>query len=73
MSENATRFSLTYSSPIFNRSIIKKIGTKGQSEDVQGLINSNIPIITENLEVNQFLLLLFQLSPQPINSFIDLQ
>jgi len=73
ISKNATRFSLAYSSSIFNQDIIEKLGTRGQSLEVQDLINKNIPIIIENSEVNQFLPLLFQPSLKHINTFINLQ
>ena len=48
MKENAVRFSLAYNSLIFDKSIIKKIGTIEQTTASHDLIYNNIQISTEN-------------------------
>ena len=73
MDENAIRFSLAYSSLVFEKGTIEKRGRMGQTLKVQGLIHYNIPITTHNSEVNTFLPLLYQLHPNPINAHINLE
>jgi len=52
ISENANRFSLALSSPIFDRGMIERIGTMGQALEVYELIHYNTLIYTANPEVN---------------------
>ena len=73
MQENVSRFSLAYSSLVFSRNIINKTGTLGQIEEVSRLIYHNIPISTENEEINYFLPLLYRLYPKPIEAHINLK
>ena len=72
MRENALRFSLAYSSPVFSKNIINKIGTIGQTNEVRELIYNNILILTEDTALNSFLPLLYQLYPQPVSAYISL-
>ena len=69
MKENAVHFSLAYSLPIFDKSIIKKIGTIRQTTASHDLIHKNIQISTENNHINHFLPLLYQpnYTPTPTN------
>ena len=71
--ENTSRFSLAYSSPIFEQNIIKKIGELGQTEESKNLIFNNILILTENKEINCFLALLYQPNHSLISEYIILE
>jgi hypothetical protein len=73
MEENASRFSLVYSLPIFEQGAIEKISRIGLTLEVQGLINKNIPITIYNTEINVFLPLLYQPYPKLITAYIDLE
>ena len=61
MKENASRFSLAYSYPVFSKNII-----------VKELIYRNIPISTKNAELNRFLSLLYQPYPKLVSAHINL-
>ena len=70
MIENASHFSLAYSSSIFEQNIIEKIGELDQIEEAKNLIFNNIMILTENEEINYFLALLYQPNHSPISEQI---
>ena len=66
--ENDVPFSLAYSSPMFQKSILEKIGSFGQESESHDLIHNNIRISTDNDQVNQFLPLLCQPNCKPIQA-----
>ena len=70
--ENASRFSLAYSSLVFLKNIISKIRQISQTDEVKRLIYRNISISTKNIELNRFLPLLYQLYPKPVSAHINL-
>ena len=73
MKENAFCFLLAYSSLIFDESIIKKIGTIGQTTVSYDLIYKNIQISTEINQINCFLPLLYQPNYTPTPTNISLE
>ena len=48
MTENSSYFSLAYSSLIFSRDIIERIGNIGELREVEDLIFNNINLATSN-------------------------
>ena len=73
MQENASRFSLVCSLPVFSKEIITDLGSLGLSEASQNLIYRNIPISTMDPQLNSFLPLLYQPSPAPIDTHITIE
>ncbi|MFN9957528.1 MAG: hypothetical protein ACK55I_30850, partial [bacterium] len=71
--ENTTRFSLAYSSPIFEKDIIEKIGSIAQTDEVKDLIYNNVYIETTNVHINLFLPLLYQLNYKTVPIDISLE
>ena len=71
--ENTTRFSLAYSSPIFEKDIIEKIGSMAQTDEVKDLIYNNVHIETTNVHINLFLPLLYQLNYKTVPIDISLE
>ena len=72
ITENSNRFSLVYTSQIFNPEIIKQIGYLGQSNKVENLINQNISIEIPNKDINSFLALMYQPNLFKVSTNIDL-
>ena len=60
MRENTSRFSLVYSLPVFNPTIIEKLEQWGQMKEIEDLVYSNIALETLNGEINSFLALMHQ-------------
>jgi len=73
MKENTIRFSLAHISPIFDWDIIKAIDSLGQIHTINELIYNNILITTENNQINQFLLLLYQPNYKAISAEISVE
>ena len=70
MMENASCFSLAYSSPTFEQNIIEIIGELDQTEEVKNLIFNDVMLLTENKEINHFLALLYQPNYSLISEYI---
>ena len=58
--ENTSRFSLAYSSLIFNTEIIERIGMCGQTDAINNLVYRNITLDTLDEDINSFLKLIYQ-------------
>ena len=71
MAENATKFKLASSSPIFDRNIINQIGHFSESAKVQELIHYRTPIETDNLALISFFQLFHNPNYSPISCEIS--
>ena len=71
MAENATRFKLASSSPIFDRNIINQIRHFGESAKVQELIYYGTPIKIDNPALTLFFQLFHNPNYSPISCEIS--
>ena len=73
MDENATRFELAHTSPLFNKAHFEKIEKHRLNKKAQNLLWNNVDLEIDNSILSNFMKLLYQPSPVLISDEISTQ
>ena len=73
INENSKRFTLAYSSPLFRSDILNQIGTCAENQVALDLISNNTPLTGLDVDLRQFLSLLFNKDMTLISNYVSRQ
>ena len=71
ITENSHRFQLACSLPLFHRDILRQIRSFGQNTPAQDMLWQNTELEISDNDLRQFLQLLYQLEPNPVDVHIS--